>query len=165
VKLYLGCGERRVEGYVHVDFRKTDAVDVVHDLNRLPWPWEDDVATRIVAVDVVEHLEIDLIRFCDECWRVMAPGGELFVRTPHHRSESSWIDPTHRWHIDERSFEYLDPETVWGAQYPHYTHRKWSLRSLGVRGPQNICAMLSASKPISSLSLPAAERQLSVGKL
>ncbi len=142
-KLYLGCGERRLEGYVHVDVEATPVTDIVHDLNDMPWPWNDDAVTTIAAVDVVEHLDVDLIRFCNECWRVMVPGGRLFVRTPHHRSESSWIDPTHRWHVDERSFHYLDPETHWGAMYPHYTRRKWALLSIGVRGPGNIYAMLA----------------------
>ncbi len=54
----------------------------------------------IVAEDLVEHLAISLIQFCEEAWRVLAPGGELFVRTPHHSGDSSWIDPTHRWHLN-----------------------------------------------------------------
>lgn len=146
MKLYLGAGNKRLGGYVHVDIQGVEGVDIMHDLSQLPWPWPDESATMMVAEDLVEHLAISLIQFCDEAWRVMQPGGELFIRTPHHSGDSSWIDPTHRWHLNEQAFQYLDPETHWGRLYPHYTKRKWRILSLGVRGPQNIHALLMPRK-------------------
>lgn len=146
IKLYLGAGTKRQPGYRHVDIKDGDGIDKVWDLNRRPWPWDDNTVKLIVAEDVVEHLDISLIDFCDEAWRVLCPGGELFVRTPHHTGDSSWIDPTHRWHLNEQAFHYLDPATHWGSTYPHYTTRKWAIRSLGVRGPQNIHVVLSPRK-------------------
>ena len=146
MKLYLGAGNKRLGGYVHVDIQGVEGVDIMHDLSQLPWPWPDESATMMVAEDLVEHLAISLIQFCDEAWRVMQPGGELFIRTPHHSGDSSWIDPTHRWHLNEQAFQYLDPETHWGRLYPHYTQRKWRILSLGVRGPQNIHALLMPRK-------------------
>lgn len=146
IRLYLGAGTKRLPGYTHVDVHATEGIDVVHDLNVTPWPWDADVVTAIVAEDVVEHLDVSLIDFCNEAWRVMAAGGELFVRTPHHQGDSSWIDPTHRWHLNEQAFHYLDPDTGWGRTYPHYTDYKWKILSLGVRGPQNIHALLTPRK-------------------
>jgi len=146
VRLYLGAGRKRLAGYVHADVEPADGIEVVHDLNSLPWPWGDDSVELTVAEDLVEHLAINLIQFCDEAWRILMPDGELFIRTPHHRGDSSWIDPTHRWHLNEQAFEYLDPETNWGRLYPQYTKRKWRILSLGVRGPQNIHALLTPRK-------------------
>ena len=146
MKLYLGAGTKRLDGYVHVDIQGDEGIDVVHDLSRIPWPWPDDSVDMIVAEDLVEHLAISLIQFCDESWRVLRPDGELFIRTPHHSGDSSWIDPTHRWHLNEQAFQYLDPETHWGRLHAHYTKRKWRILSLGVRGPQNIHALLMPRK-------------------
>ena len=146
MRLYLGAGGKRLAGYAHADVESAEGIEVVHDLNSLPWPWRDDSVELIVAEDLVEHLAINLIQFCDEAWRVLMPDGELFIRTPHHRGDSSWIDPTHRWHLNEQAFEYLDPETNWGRLYPQYTKRKWRILSLGVRGPQNIHALLTPRK-------------------
>lgn len=146
MRLYLGAGTKRLAGYTHVDLRNGPGIDAVCDLARLPWPWADDSASLIVAEDLVEHLAIDLIAFLDEAWRVMKPGGELFVRTPHYRSESTFIDPTHRWHLSDQSFHYVDPNTQWGKTYPHYTQRKWRIISLGIRGPQNICVLMVPRK-------------------
>jgi len=146
MKLYLGAGAKRLDGYIHVDLEPGEGIDLVYDLNEVPWPWDDESADIIVAEDLVEHLKISLIEFCEEAWRVLAPGGELFIRTPHHSGDSSWIDPTHRWHLNEQSFQYLDPETHWGSLYPHYTRFKWRILSLGIRGPQNIHALLTPRK-------------------
>jgi len=146
MKLYLGAGTKRLPGYVHVDIVGGDGIDVVHDLNQRPWPWEDGSASMIVAEDVVEHLTINLLEFCNEAWRVLEPDGELYVRTPHHKGDSSYIDPTHRWHLNEQSFQYLDPETYWGQTYSHYTPHKWRTLSLGIRGPQNIHAVMMPLK-------------------
>lgn len=146
MKLYLGAGQKRLPGYVHADVAQTEGIDIIHDLNVRPWPWETDSVSVIVAEDVVEHLEIDLVMFCNEAWRIMAPASELFIRTPHHQGDSSWIDPTHRWHLNEQSFQYLDSATYWGQTYPHYTDRKWKILALGVRGPQNIHALLMPRK-------------------
>ncbi|MCA9178831.1 MAG: glycosyltransferase [Planctomycetales bacterium] len=146
LRLYLGAGNKRLPGYFAVDVVAGDTVDLVHDLNVLPWPWEDSSISHIVAEDLVEHLEINLIQFCNEAWRVLRPGGELFVRTPHHHGDSSWIDPTHRWHLHQQSFEYLDPDRHWGQVHPHYAERKWRILSLGVRGPQNIHVTMTPRK-------------------
>lgn len=148
MKLYLGAGLKRLPGYTHVDLVAGPGIDVAHDLNRLPWPWPDDAADMIVAEDVVEHLTMNLVEFCDEAWRVLRPGGELFIRTPDYRGESSFIDPTHRAHLHPQSFHYVDPATYWGQTYPHYTTRKWRILSQGVRGPQNIHVVLMPRKDV-----------------
>jgi len=147
VKLYLGCGQKRLPGCVHVDVAGGDGIDELYDLDQCPWPWPDDSARVIVAEDVVEHLSMSVVAFCDEAWRVLRTGGELFIRTPHCDGDSSWIDPTHRWHLDEQAFEYLDPNRHWGREFPQYTEHKWEIISLGVRGPQNIHVLLSPRKP------------------
>ena len=147
-RLYLGAGTKRLAGYIHVDVQAGDGIDQVWDLNATPWPWGDDAVETVVAEDLVEHLDMGLVRFCDEAWRVLRPGGELFIRTPHHEGKSSWIDPTHRWHLGEEAFHYLDPATEWGRLYAHYTPRKWRLVHLAVRGPQNIHAILIPRKSL-----------------
>jgi glycosyltransferase involved in cell wall biosynthesis len=145
-RLYLGAGVKSLPGYVGVDVADGPTIGVVHNLDNQPWPWEDNSVAMIVAEDVVEHLQSNLIEFCNEAWRVLAPGGEMFVRTPHHDGASSWIDPTHRWHLHEQSFEFLDPQRQWGRAQPHYVQKTWQVLSLAVRGPQNICATLAPRK-------------------
>jgi hypothetical protein len=146
MKLYLGCGHKSLAGYIRVDLEPNPESEIVHDLNVLPWPWEDGSVRMMAAEDVVEHLKLSLIEFCNEAWRVLRPGGELFVRTPHHNGVDSWIDPTHRWHLHEQSFAYFDPDAQLGKTHSHCTPFKWRILSLGVRGSQSIHALMAPRK-------------------
>jgi len=56
VLYHLGCGEQRLDGYVNVDIRATDATDLVADLNTLQLP---DPATGIFSHAFFEHLRRD----------------------------------------------------------------------------------------------------------
>lgn len=146
MKLQFGGGPHLLPGYTRVDVRQQRAVDVPWNLNDLPWPLDDDRVRMIVASNVVEQLELNLVKFCEEAWRVLKPGGELFIRTPHHDGAQSWIDPQHRWHLHERSFEYFDPQTELGRQHPHYTSKKWQILSLGIRQTQQIHVLMTPRK-------------------
>jgi len=41
-KLHLGCGKIIKEGYVNLDIQKLPGVDVIHDLNKFPYPFKDN---------------------------------------------------------------------------------------------------------------------------
>lgn len=80
MKLNLGCGRQRLEGFVNVDLRGSDQ-DV--DLSVFPWPWASSSISEILASHVLEHLEKDAAyRFIKECWRVLSPGGKLHIAVP-----------------------------------------------------------------------------------
>jgi hypothetical protein len=146
VRLNLGCGNDILPGFVNHDrVRHRPEVDVAHDLQVLPWPWDDDLAEEIRLLDVLEHLP-EVLPVLDECWRVLQPSGVLHVRVPHYLHENAWIDPTHRrpFHLD--SFDYLDPDTYWGAQYGFYTHRKWKLASKEIDRHGNVAVVMRTRK-------------------
>jgi SAM-dependent methyltransferase len=127
VRISLGCGEKdKGEGWVHVDRVAHGAhVDVVHDLDVRPWPFEDGCAERIEAVDVLEHLE-DTVGFFDECWRVLAAGGRLVVQTVHYESANCWRDPTHKRGYHPDVFYFFDPASGWYQTTGKlYTERTW----------------------------------------
>lgn len=146
MKLFFGENQLQPEGYTRVGATEQSQVEVVHDLDTVPWPWEGDSVHRIIATGVVERLKINLVEFCNEAWRVLQPGGELFVRTPHHDGVVSWIDPLHRWHLHERSFEYFDPDVAPSKSIGHGTLLKWRILSLGVREGNYIHALLTPRK-------------------
>lgn len=140
----LGCGDVWRDGWVHVDrVRHGDHVDVVHDLDVVPWPFEDDSAQRIEALDVLEHLD-DPVAFFDECWRILAPGGVLAVRAVGYTSENVWRDPTHRRAFHPDTFRYFDPVSEWWRYGRLYTKRPW--RVIRVQDGENIEAEMTPRK-------------------
>lgn len=90
---------------VNVDLVALPQVDVVHDLDVAPWPWEDASVEGIVAQDVFEHVG-DPVRFMTESWRVLEMGGDLALRCPHFRHQNAFTDPTHRRFCTEYTWDY-----------------------------------------------------------
>ncbi|TXH58134.1 MAG: methyltransferase domain-containing protein [Desulfurellales bacterium] len=80
MKLNLGCGKHRLDGFVNVDLTGSDQ-DV--DLSVFPWPWEDGTVEEIVASHVLEHFSKEGGRtFIEECHRVLSEGGVLHIAVP-----------------------------------------------------------------------------------
>jgi len=126
--LNLGAGNRIIEGAVNHDrIRHRPEIDVVHDLNDFPWPWSDESFDKVLAIAVLEHIRATLIESINECWRLLRPGGILFVKLPHWKHDVSYIDPTHYWHFSVRSLDIFDPATDYGQRYSFYTDRKWRI--------------------------------------
>lgn len=50
-----------------------------------------------------------LMRFFDEVWRILKPGGQFMVALPYAGSHGFWQDPSHLSGINETTFCYLDP--------------------------------------------------------
>ncbi len=80
MRLNLGCGKRRLQGYVNVDVPGSGA-DVECDVQELPWP--DGVADEIVAIHLLEHIPMLNAALVVKEWaRVLAPGGRMVLELP-----------------------------------------------------------------------------------
>ena len=84
--------------------------DVVHDLNRFPWPFENGAFHEVHAADVIEHLE-DIVKVMNEIHRVSRPGARVHITVPHFSSGNAFTDPTHRHYFGFRSLEYFTGES------------------------------------------------------
>ena len=96
VKLHLGCGAKKLEGFINVD--KAGEPDQRVDLERFPWPWMTNVAEEVLLVHVLEHLGGDPETFrgiIQELYRVCAPGAKVTIVVPHPRHDNFLGDPTH----------------------------------------------------------------------
>jgi len=95
VKLNLGCGPMRKDGWVNVDLFDRGA-DLQLDL-RAPWPFPDNSVSYIYNSHVFEHLEIDeeVPHFLREALRVLEPGGMFDVLVPDtFRPLKAYGDPS-----------------------------------------------------------------------
>jgi SAM-dependent methyltransferase len=106
-KLNLGCGNDVKKGWVNLDVIKMPGVDVVHDLNRTPWPFSAGEFDEVLCQDVLEHVD-DLLTVLKEIHRVLKPGGIARIRVPHFTSAIAYNDPTHKRFFAWNSFEYFE---------------------------------------------------------
>ncbi len=96
LRLNLGCGMNRLDGYINVD--RFGEPDVRHDLEVLPWPWPDDSASEVLLKHILEHLGHDprtYLAIMKELYRVCEHGAAIRVIVPHHRHDNFLHDPTH----------------------------------------------------------------------
>lgn len=80
-QLHLGCGNRRVSGWLNVDIRKSD---YNLDISCGKLPWKTSSFKVIVAQHLMEHLElkVEVIPLLKELRRVATPTAELWIVTP-----------------------------------------------------------------------------------
>jgi hypothetical protein len=98
MRLNLGCGNRKLEGWVNVDREAACKPDRVADLEKLPWPWPDDSAEEVMLSHVLEHLGADpkvYLGIVKELYRVCRDGAKITIVVPHHRHDHFLDDPTH----------------------------------------------------------------------
>lgn len=58
--LDIGGGERPRKGFVNMDYRDLETVDVVHNCLKFPWPFEDESVEVAMASHLVEHITPDV---------------------------------------------------------------------------------------------------------
>ncbi len=132
IQLDIGCGENKQAGWTGLDVRELEGVDIVHDVTDIPWPLEDGSVIRALASHLVEHINPaggGFIHFMDECWRVMAVGGDLWIVTPHGYSPGYLQDPTHCNACNEATWSYFDPDAPSGL-WNIYRPKPWQIVQL-----------------------------------
>lgn len=130
-KLILGCGKHYVKTpfEIGVDIRNFPGVSAVWDLNKTPWPFDARAFIHVSAIHLVEHLD-SLISFMDECWRVLVPGGSIYLETPLAGGDIDleWADPTHKRCYRVHTFvNYFSPE---GVDKFGYTEKAWNFHTI-----------------------------------
>ncbi len=106
LKIDLGCGRRKKEGFFGIDCQELEGVDMVCDCNHVI-PIEDNVADEINAVDFLEHINNDKrIHIMTEVWRLLKHGGVFTSITPSSDGRGAFQDPTHFSFWNENSFWY-----------------------------------------------------------
>jgi len=110
LKLNLGCGSRKVEGYVNIDKNKRANPDLVHDVES-GLPYDDMTVDAIVAKDFLEHVKAENVIFViDEIWRVLKIGCIFEHLTPSTDGRGAFQDPTHRsfWNFNSWNYFTID---------------------------------------------------------
>jgi SAM-dependent methyltransferase len=119
LKLDLGCGVNKREGFIGVDVRPFKGVDIVTDLSK-PWPWEDNSVEEAHASHIIEHFDsAERIHFVNELWRVLKPGGIAHLIAPHWSSARAYGDLTHKWPPVGEFWIYYLSKSWREAQAPH----------------------------------------------
>ncbi len=132
VKLDLGCGKNKAAGFIGVDSIAFEGVDVVTDLSGDYWRFKKgahpdlkllptllgpdvyqlapDSVDEVHCSHFLEHLTgKQRVSFFNELYRVLKPGAQARIITPHWSHERAYGDPTHQWPpVCSWTYFYLD---------------------------------------------------------
>jgi predicted SAM-dependent methyltransferase len=109
MKLNVGCGTNKMDGYINLDYNPQVNPDVRRDIER-GLPWNDETFDEINCEQVLEHIH-DIVFVMSEFWRVLRKGGKLRISVPLVTGKWAFIDPTHiRYFVPESFNFWLHPD-------------------------------------------------------
>jgi len=86
MKLHLGCGRKRIEGFIGVDIQKSNNPDVVADIRDLRC-FDDGSVDTIYACHVLEHVyRSDCLGVLRSWYKLLKPQGILRLAVPDFES-------------------------------------------------------------------------------
>lgn len=103
IKLNLGCGQFKKEGYLNIDTDSSIKPDILHNLEKFPYPFADNSIDLIEADHILEHFH-DVLAVMREIWRILKPEGKLVIRVPHF----------------SRGFTHVDHKRGFDISFPYY---------------------------------------------
>lgn len=110
LKVDLGCGDNKPEGYLGVDVCPGRYVDIVADLTKR-FPFDDSSLDCVRAHCCLEHLP-DRLHSMNEIWRVCKHGASVDLLLPSTDGRGAFQDPTHVSYWNINSFFYYDIDRV-----------------------------------------------------
>jgi len=96
LKLNIGGGYKRYDGFLNVDYDSHCNPDYVCDVEKEILPFEDNSIEEVKVHHILEHLGEGYFYFLKELYRVCQDGATIDVVVPHHRHDNFLNDPTHR---------------------------------------------------------------------
>jgi len=126
VKLNLGCGFDKREGWLNVDGFAECQPDRLLNIEQTPWDLPTDGFDHVLMKHVLEHVGAEFKLFAAimrELHRVTAPGGILEIHVPHVRHDSFWSDPTHVRAFTPLTFRMMSKRQnrIWMESRANYT--------------------------------------------
>lgn len=124
IGLDLGCGPNKQKDFIGMDSRKLPGVDIVHDLEKIPWPLPDSCASTVIMSHFWEHIKPWMtLPFMEELHRVCRDGAQVMIAAPYGYEFRFVQDPTHCNPTNEATFMYWDStHPLWHVYEPSVFH-------------------------------------------
>ena len=116
--LDIGCGENKVPGSIGIDFNSNIGADVVHDLNKFPYPFKSDFFDEVHIKDTLFLLD-NPVHVMEEIYRVCKKHAKVVVVQPYFRSVWNYVDPWVKSFGTAHSFAFYDPNDAICKRYKY----------------------------------------------
>lgn len=96
IKINIGGGYKRYDGFLNLDIDPYTKPDHVIDLETGVLPFENDSVTEVKAFHILEHIGQGYFHLLQELYRVCHAGALIDIQVPHPFHEVYLNDPTHQ---------------------------------------------------------------------
>lgn len=107
--LDLGCGGNKLNGAIGIDSDKNSHADIIHDLNKFPYPFPKNYFDLIYCSHILEHLD-DYERVLKEIHRIARRGAKVVIKVPHFSSCTAYSTRGHKHYFGCKIFREFEPE-------------------------------------------------------
>ncbi|MBL8379796.1 MAG: methyltransferase domain-containing protein [Burkholderiales bacterium] len=132
VRIDLGCGARKEEGFIGLDRSPAAGVDIVADLDA-DLPLADDCVDCLVASHSLEHVR-DLMHAIREIYRVCRHGAAICIVAPYNEQKLSLANPYHLGAFNEHTPRFWTTSSNVAIDLDEYRHPhalQWGLADSG----------------------------------
>lgn len=129
--LDIGCGIYKMPEAMGLDIDPNSSADIIHNLNVYPYPVESNAFDEIYAKHIIEHVD-DPSAFIKEIYRMLKPGGTVFIETPHFSCRVAYSEYQHKMFASYFIFNNLLEGTDFKILKQEITFHK-SFRRVGIR--------------------------------
>ncbi len=106
MKIDLGCGKNKKEGFVGLDRVNLPGVDIVCDLDKEGIPLKSNSVDEVYSMQFMEHTQ-DLLKTMEEIWRVCKKNAKVVIAVPYFTSVGAFRDPTHKQFFAYNTFDHF----------------------------------------------------------
>ena len=96
MKINIGSGYTKFDGYINIDNDPNSQPDHLVDLEKDRLPFEDSTVERVIAHHILEHLGDGYFHLLRELYRVCKDKAIIDIVVPYHHHEVFYNDPTHK---------------------------------------------------------------------
>lgn len=95
-KLNLGCGFKKLDGFLNIDINPKVEPDKVIDLEKGKLPFKDNSVSHVVAKYVLEYIGEGFTNLIKEIYRVCESGATVEIMSLNPRHDAFLNDPRHK---------------------------------------------------------------------
>ena len=110
MKINMGCGEKKFEGYLNVDNNPKYNPDANFDIFSIPLPFNDSEVDEIILFHTFEHCprEVGLINYLSELHRICKNGAIIKIKVPHVSDYGALHSPFHHYFFKSDTLNFID---------------------------------------------------------
>ena len=91
MKLNLGCGYRKIDGFINIDKDPDYHPDLLMDIGTTPWDFASNEVEEVLFLHSLEKIgrtNDDFFGVMKELYRVCKPDAKITIHTPHPRHDN-----------------------------------------------------------------------------